>query len=138
MATLEELKQQHHSIIELIEVLSVLIREASLCETSVVNELFQRMIDQLENHLNDKDKTFSAFLTHDSEKIRNDAKNFLSGAKMIHGIFNKYRRQWRLHEERCSKHDAFVKESEEFFSFMKKHINEEEEKCAKLIEEASV
>jgi hypothetical protein len=138
MSSLKELKQQHTIILELISVLSILLRDSSVCHTETVKELYERMILQLEEHLNSKDKTISALLAHQDEQIRKTAQGFLGGAKIIHTIFNKYRRSWRLHQERCDKHEAFLKDTTEFFDFMVKHIHDEEERCVALLTAAGL
>jgi hemerythrin len=138
MATLKQLQQQHAMILELMKVLSILLHETSVCDTETVKELYDRMIHQLEDHLNSKDKTISALLTHEDEQIRKTAQGFLGGAKIIHNIFNQYRRQWRTHKDRCNKHEAFLKDTREFFDFMHKHIHDEEERCVALLTAAGL
>lgn len=133
MAGLTHLKQQHSEILELFQVLSVVLREEALCRTATVDELYQRMMERIDTHLLSKDQAFSRYLTHENEDIRKRVSDFLSGSKTIRNIYSKYKKDWRSFDERCTKHAAFVKDTEEFFGFMKKRIHDDEERCAALL-----
>jgi hypothetical protein len=134
VANIAEMKQQHLYIMELVQVLSVLIREESLCATRITKELYERLISLVNEHLVARDKIFSAYLNHENEQVRKSVSSFLAGSKMIHNISNDYKKRWRLEHDRCNKHADFLKESEEYFAFLKNRIHEDESKCIAFLE----
>ena len=136
MITYDELNIQGHEITELTNVLSYLLKDRSMCDTSTCCELFYRCGEKIEAHLDSVDHTYTALLNSRDEHAKNVADRFMGGSQEIKRIFNQYKKTWyerskcRLH---IGDHDSFLKETEQVFDLILSRILDETEQLFPLI-----
>ncbi len=135
MAEIKQLKEQHGELCELIRVLTVLMENESVRTTRPVFELLERLSEKLKQHFILEDRIlYPDLLEHEDNKIRNTARGFLGGTKVIDEFFSRYRKHWRRHQAIIDDYDSFLRESKELFAFLEKRIEAEENKFFPLIE----
>lgn len=129
MISFEELNHQNDKITELSNVLSYLIDERSICDTSVTCELFFEYVDRVRQHLDVEERElYQGLLAHKDNKVCNTAKMFLSGSGEIKRVFSQYLKRWCKNKElRIKDHDQFVKETREMFALVLRRIEDEVE-----------
>lgn len=134
MVPFAELNRQNHEITELCQVLGVLIRDRSMCDTSIVCELFQRFSDKVRAHMELEDRTlYARLLTHPDRNINAQANRSLNGAKEIKRIFSQYTNTWCRHGLDIYDHQKFVRETEDMFRLVQERIQDEVEKLYPLV-----
>ena len=132
MISYEDLYTQNHKITELSNVLSVLLKDRSLCDSGTCTSLFYNYMELVEGHMKNVDSNLYVDLLRDkSTEANNIATNFMSGSQEIKRIMNSYARKWcdkRNHELSIgSKHDIFIKETDEMFEMVLNRIQDEME-----------
>lgn len=134
MIPLNELKQQHQEISELIQILSILLHEPSVRHTNTVFKLFEQLFEQLNHHLELEGKTlYPKLLVHKNKAMQEVAVRFLSGSGSISKFFAKYVKNCHTWQTTTDNDDTFIRETEEVFEFLKKRIKAEEEEFFALI-----
>lgn len=135
MIPLNELKQQHQEIGELIQVLSILLHDPSVRHTNTVFKLFEQLFEKLNHHLELEGKTlYPKLLVHKNRAMQEVAVRFLSGSGSISKFFAKYVKNchtWQTTTDEAD--DTFIHETEEIFEFLRKRIKAEEEEFFALI-----
>ena len=139
MLTYDQLNAQNDRIIELTSVLSKLLDDRQLCDSSVTSELFFRYVDKVKEHLELTDaKLYSQLLTQGDNSITNTANRFMGGSKEIKRIFAKYLKKWcQLKQQRLlvASYDEFTAETNEIFEMVLDRIQDETEHLYPLIRE---
>ena len=138
MTTYDELNQQNHNITELSNVLSRLVVDREMCDTSICCELFYRYVNKVTEHLNLIDKSYSILLSSSNSKAAGTANQFMAGAQELKRIFAKYQKRWCVPKDKSLKikdHDLFYAEIEELFTMVLKRIQDETENLYPLIRE---
>lgn len=134
MIPLNELKQQHQEISELIQVLSILLHDKSVRHTNTVFKLFEQFFTIVNHHLELEGKTlYPQLLVHKNKAMREVAVRFLSGSGSISKFFAKYIKNCHNWQNAVDDNDAFIQETEAVFEFLKKRIKAEEEEFFALI-----
>lgn len=130
MVSFQEMYDQIHKISELSGVLSHLIKERSLCDTSVTCDLFFEYVNQVKVHLDDEEKAlYQPLLLHSETHVKNTANMFLSGSGEIKRVFKQYLKRWCKNKDlRIRDHDLFLKETKEIFELVSKRLVDETEK----------
>lgn len=130
MVSFEELNQQNDKITELSNVLSYLIDDRAVCDTSVTCELFFEYVDRVRQHLDlEERELYQSLLNHQDGKVCNTARMFLSGSGEIKRVFTQYLKRWCKNKElRIKDHDQFVKETREMFELVLRRIEDEVER----------
>lgn len=146
MVPFDELNTQNHQIAELCKVLDVLIQDRSMCDTSIVCELFERFSEKVRAHLDLEEKTiYSKLLTHSDKSINNIALRSLNGSKEIKRIFANYTKCWCKNGLDIYNHEQFVADSGDMFRLVLERIQDEVEdlypivralECEKLADSA--
>jgi hemerythrin-like domain-containing protein len=139
MISFEELNHQNDKITELSNVLSYLIDDRSICDTSVTCELFFEYVDRVRQHLDVEERElYQGLLAHKDNKVCNTAKMFLSGSGEIKRVFSQYLKRWcKSKELRIKDHDQFVKETREMFALMLRRIEDEVEHLYPTVREVN-
>lgn len=133
MSSYEELNEQNHKITELSNVLSILIKDRSLCDSDTCCSLFYNYMDRVNAHMQDVDSNlYSHLLKNSSQDANNMANNFMSGSQEIKRIMKNYARKWckmNKHELSIGKdqHDSFIKDTEEMFKMILNRVQDEME-----------
>ena len=127
MIPIEELKQQHTDIGELMSVLSLLVPDETARKTRIVEGLFSDLAKKVNDHLLLEDGTlYKELLVHQNPAIQRTARNFLSGSHELRRLFSQYIRhacRQGSKEKDCA---AFVKDTEEVFGLLQERIRIEE------------
>lgn len=132
---IKELKEQHTEICDLMKVLSILLKNEEVCHSKVTFRLFEELVNMLKNHFTLEDKTlYPSLLVHDDHEIKSVAGHFVSGTKAINQFFTKYARQWSSPEATQNDTDAFLRETDGLFDFLKKRIDAEEKQFFAIVE----
>jgi hypothetical protein len=131
---LDELKQQHHEIGELIQVLSILLHDKSVRHTNTVFKLFEQLFTIVNHHLELEGKTlYPKLLVHKNKSMQEVAVRFLSGSISISKFFAKYIKDCQAWQTAADDNDTFIQATEEVFEFLQKRIKAEEEEFFALI-----
>lgn len=137
MLDFDELNKQNHKIAELSRVLSYLIKNRLICDTTITCTLFFEYIDFVTNHLEVGDRGFyKDLVSHPDPQMINLAHNFMNGSMEIKRIFKQYPRQWCNLKKKTLKirdHQAFINDSNEMFETVLNRIQDEQEKLYPLL-----
>lgn len=140
MVSFDELNRQNDKITELSNVLSYLIDDRAVCDTSVTCDLFFEYVDRVRQHLEVEEKElYQGLLAHKDNKVCNTARMFLSGSGEIKRVFSQYLKRWCKNKElRINDHDQFVKETREMFELVLRRIEDEVENLYPTVREVNV
>lgn len=137
MLTYDQLNAQNDRITELTNVLTNLLADRVLCDSSVTSELFFRYVDRVKEHLELTDsKLYSQLLTQGDNDITNTANRFMGGSKEIKRIFAKYLKKWcQLKKQQLlvTNYDEFTEETTEIFDMVLDRIQDETEHLYPLV-----
>jgi len=135
MLPIEEMKQQHEDICELLSVLSLLVPDETARKTRIVEGLFSDLAKQVGKHLTLEEGTlYKELLVYDDPEIQRAARNFLSGSNELKRIFSGYIRNACLSGQKQNECSAFVKETEDIFNLLRQRIQIEEDRFYPLAE----
>ena len=136
MLTYDELNTQNDTITELTNVLSVLLEDRFLCDSSITQELFFRYVDRVVEHLELTDRRlYPPMLANGDSQVTNTANRFMGGSKEIKRIFSSYQRKWCGGQGKNRKNkelvvgdfDEFTRETHEMFEMVLDRIQDEQE-----------
>lgn len=138
MITYKELNEQNHHITELSNVLNYLFKDRTMCDTASCCELFNNYVNLVNQHIDTVDKNmYSGLLASSDEKLKNVAKNFMSGSVEIKKILKDFSKHWcpvkSRPELRIKDHEEFLKATDELFDIVLKRILDETEHLYPLI-----
>ncbi len=134
MVPFDELNKQNHEVSELCKVLGALIVDRSMCDTSIVCELFNRFSEKVKAHMELEDKTlYARLLTHKDKEVNAVAVRSLNGAKEIKRIFSKYTNTWCRKGLDIYNHEKFVQETQDMFRLVLERIQSEVEELYPLV-----
>ena len=143
MISYEELNAQNHKIIELSNVLSVLLKDRSLCDTETCCTIFYNYMDQVTDHLkNVETNLYTNLLKHSSSDANATARNFMSGSQEIKRIMKGYVRKWcgkTNHDLAIGKgqHETFLNETDEMFEMILNRVQDEMEHLYPMVRKIS-
>jgi len=96
MITFEQLNAQNDRITELTNVLSTLLTDRSLCDSSITCDLFYQYVDEVKKHLEITDrKLYTPLLTSGDSHAMTVANRFMGGSKEI-ATRNTSRSRWPI------------------------------------------
>ena len=135
MLSFDELYEENHKISELSKVLSHLIEDRLLCDSSVTANLFFKYIDHVKHHLNTEERElYQPLLMASNNKTKNIANQFLSGSGEIKRVLKQYLKRWCRGDTLWIKnHNLFIQESREIFRLVDARIIDEIEKLYPLV-----
>ena len=135
MLSFDELYDENHKISELSNVLSRLIEDRLLCDTSITSKLFFKYIDHVKHHLDIEEREmYQPLLISSDSKIKNIANQFLSGSGEIKRVLKQYTKRWCRGKKLWIKnHDLFIQESRDIFTLVSARILNETERLYPLV-----
>lgn len=138
MLTYTELNEQNHRITELSNVLSYLFKDRLICDTGSCCELFYRYVDLVKEHIDVVDKNmYKDLLRSPDGKIKNVARNFMSGSVEIKRILKAFTKRWCPTKKKdslhISEHALFLQDTEELFEIVLQRILDETEHLYPLV-----
>jgi len=141
MIPYEELNRQIHQITELSNVLSYLVQDRAMCDTSTCCELFHRYVNDIRQHIDVVErKVYPHILTSGNQKAMNSVSNFMNGSQEVKKILKQYTRNWcrdKASSLNVSDHGAFIKETDKLFEVMFERLQDETEKLYPLSRQLS-
>ena len=143
MITYDELNTQNDKITELSNVLSVLIKDRSLCDSEVCCKLFYNYMDKIDNHMQLVDRNFyQGLLASSNPEANKIANNFMSGSQEIKRVMKIYVKKWcnkNSHELKIGRgqHERFVHQTDEMFELILDRIQDEMEKLYPMVRKIS-
>lgn len=142
MISYEELNSQNEKITELSNVLSVLIKDRSICDSETCCTIFYNYMDQVNKHIQDVDSNlYTDLLTNSSNEAKNTATNFMAGSQEVKKIMSAYVRKWCNKKKRAlsigGKHELFLKETDEMFEIILNRVQDEMEKLYPMVRKIS-
>ncbi|HHB12898.1 MAG TPA: hypothetical protein ENK62_06840 [Chromatiales bacterium] len=139
MLTFAELNAQNHRITELTNVLSKLLSDRSLCDSSITCDLFYQYVEEVKKHLEITDrKLYTQLLTSGDNRMTTVASRFMGGSKEIKRIFNAFIRKWcdpRHHALKVADFEEFSRATDEMFGMVLDRIQDEVEHLYPLLRE---
>ncbi|MEE9327477.1 MAG: hypothetical protein V3U71_09310 [Cocleimonas sp.] len=143
MITYDELNTQNDKITELSNVLSVLIKDRSLCDSEICSQLFYNYMDKVNEHMQFIDSNFyQSLLTSSSTEANKLANNFMSGSHEIKRVMNNYAKKWCKKSTQELKiggglHNKFIEQTDEMFEMILDRIQDEMEKLYPMVRQIS-
>ncbi len=135
MESMELLQQQNNEISELCKVLSVLLNDASVCDTTVARELFERFRGLVSEHLSLEDNTlYSKLLVHEDSTIKQTALRFLNNSAELKKLFSSYEKGWCKKGVAVTGNDAFIKDTQHMFQLIMERIEHERDEFFPMVE----
>lgn len=143
MKSYDQLNAQNHKITELSNVLSVLLKDRSLCDTETCCTIFYNYMDHVTDHMrNVESNLYTDLLKHPSSDANITANNFMAGSQEIKRIMKGYVRKW------CGKarndisigkgqHDMFLRETDEMFEMILNRVQDEMEHLYPMVRKIS-
>ena len=138
MISYDELNIQNDKITELSNVLSTLIKDRTLCNSETCCTLFNNYMDHVNEHMKIIESSlYSDLLGSSSVKAKVTVDNFMSNSQSIKLIMNSYVKKWCNKNDQSlsigSKHDLFVKETDEMFTIILNRIQDEMENLYPMV-----
>lgn len=141
MITYEELHVQNHKITELTNVLNLLLKDRSLCDSEITCNLFFDYVERVKQHLDVTDNSlYARLLSSGDQHVKNTAGRFMGGSKEIKRIFGDYLKKWcklRQRELVIRQYDTFIAETDEMFQMVLDRIQDETERLYPLVREVT-
>ncbi|QEP44557.1 hypothetical protein D5085_16300 [Ectothiorhodospiraceae bacterium BW-2] len=129
MGTLQQLQQQSQHIDELCRVLNVLIKEPSVCQTTLCHEMFDSFRDNIKNHLTlEESSLYAQMLAHSDHDIQQLAGRFKENSREIKKLFMQYEKRWcknGISKVKDKNREEFIQETTDMFSVILKRIEAE-------------
>lgn len=126
MGTLDQLQSQNHEIEELCQVLTVLIKDTTVCNTQICHNLFDQFCTTVKDHLTLEDSALYAhMLGHKNQEMKLLAGRFKENSREIKKIFLQYEKQWCKKGAKEQNRDRFIEETTDIFKLIMKRIDAE-------------
>ena len=128
MIPVEDLKQQHREICEMMKVLTILVQDETVRGTGTVFGLFQQLADKVHEHFALEERTlYRELLTYPDDQVRATAQRFLSGSYQVKKFFADYLHNWCHPEASQESCEAFLKQTDDVFTLLKQRMRVEDE-----------
>jgi len=142
MISYEELNTQTDKITELSNVLSVLLKDRTLCDTETCCKIFYNYMEQVNNHMQQVEShMYPNLLSHSSSEANNVASNFMGSSQGVKHIMSTYVKKWcdKKHQGLSigAKHDEFIKDTDDMFEVILTRIQDEAEKLYPMVRKIS-
>ena len=135
MIPIDEFKSENREIRDLCSLLNTSIDQYDLRHNSIVCELLDRFVAQVNSHLVHEDRSiYRDLLKHHTHEADLLADHFLGNTQELKRIFNAYTRDWCRRPHNEAEHAQYVEESREMFKMVCDRINFEEEKIFPVFE----
>ena len=142
MISYEELNIQNEKITELSNVLSVLVKDRSICDSETCCNIFYNYMDQVNEHMHAVDSNlYTDLLSASSSEANNTATNFMAGSQEVKKIMASYAKKWCNKKNHAlsigAKHNLFIKETDEMFEMILNRVQDEMEKLYPMVRKIS-
>lgn len=142
MISYQELNAQNEKIIELSNVLSVLLKDRSICDSETCCKIFYNYMEHVNTHMQRVEcDLYPDLLSNSEATARNTASNFMGSSQGIKHIMTGYKKKWcntkRNGLSIGSKHDEFIKDTDEMFDVILKRIQDEMENLYPMVRKIS-
>ena len=135
MYTLSELKKQNQEISDLIDVISVLLKQKQLFTNPIVCDLVTRFNEKVWMHLVfEENSIYSELVKHHNPQVSEIASEFHESSREIRKEFSGYMKQWCKSSGSDHHQQAFCEMTAAMLDKIKLRINFETEKMFPLVE----
>jgi succinate dehydrogenase flavin-adding protein (antitoxin of CptAB toxin-antitoxin module) len=139
MITFDKLNAQNDRITELTNVLSTLLADRFLCDSSITCDLFYQYVEEVKKHLEITDrKLYSQLLTSGDSQAMTVVNRFMGGSKEIKRIFAAFLKKWcdQKHKSlKVANFEEFSEATDEMFGMVLERIQDEVEHLYPLLRE---
>ena len=142
MISYQELNTQIDKITELSNVLSVLLKDRTICDTETCCNLFYNYMDHVNNHLQVVESTmYPSLLSNSESEAKNIASNFMGSSQGVKHVMTSYVKKWcdKKHKGLAigAKHDEFIKDTDDMFEVILNRIQDEAENLYPMVRKIS-
>ena len=138
MTSISKLRSQNGEICELSRVLSILVRDNSVCDTQIVRELFRRFVDSVLHHLAMEEGTlYAKLLNHQDSDLNNLSSKYLENSADLKRFFLKYQRQWCKASIQLDGNDEFVEDTNALLRLILQRMSAENEEFFPAVDRVS-
>ncbi len=135
MYTLSELKKQNKEIANLIEVISVLVKEQKLMTNPVVCDLITRFNEKVWMHLVfEENSIYSELLKHHNPQINELASQFHQSTREIRKEFSAYMKEWCKASGANHDQQAFCEKTSSMLNMIRQRIEFESKHMFPMVE----
>lgn len=142
MISYQELNAQNEKIIELSNVLSVLLKDRSICDSETCCKVFYNYMDHVNQHMQlVESDMYPDLLSNSTPAARTTVSNFLGSSQGIKHIMSSYKKKWCDTQKTGltigAKHDEFIRETDEMFTTILNRIQDEMENLYPIVRKIS-
>ena len=138
MISYQELNAQNEKITELSKVLSILLKDRSICDSETCCKMFYNYMDHVNQHMQLVESDLYPSLLNDSTPgAKNTVSNFLGSSQGVRHIMSDYVRKWCNKKQQGlligQNHDDFIKDTDDMFESILNRIQDETENLYPMV-----
>jgi len=142
MISYQELNTQTDKITELSNVLSVLLKDRTICDSETCCKIFYNYMEHVNNHLQlVESNMYPSLLSNSSSEANKIASNFMGSSQGVKHIMSTYVKKWcdknRQGLSIGAKHDEFIKDTDDMFEVILTRIQDEAENLYPMVRKIS-
>ena len=142
MISYQELNTETDKITELSNVLSVLLKDRTICDSDTCCKIFYNYMEHVNNHMqNVEANIYPSLLSNASTDANMIASNFMGSSQGIKHLMSTYIKKWcdkkRQGLSIGAKHDEFIKDTDEMFKTILARIQDEAENLYPMVRKIS-
>ena len=142
MISYQELNAQNDKITELSNVLSVLLKDRSICDSETCCKILYNYMDHVNNHMQIVESNmYPDLLSNSAQDAKNTASNFMGSSQGVKHIMSNYVKRWCDKKQHAlsigSKHDEFIQETDDMFNIILTRIQDEAENLYPMVRRIS-
>ncbi len=142
MISYQELNAQTDKITELSNVLSVLLKDRTICDSETCCKIFYNYMDHVNEHMQlVESNMYPTLLNNSLPDAKKTASNFMGSSQGIKQIMTSYIKKWcdKKHQGLSigAKYDEFIKDTDEMFETILNRIQDETENLYPMVRKIS-
>jgi len=142
MISYQELNAQTDKITELSNVLSVLLKDRSICDSETCCKIFYNYMDHVNKHMQFVESSlYPNLLSNSTPEAKNTASNFLGSSQGIKLLMSSYKKKWCNTKQGAlsigNKHDQFIADTDDMFATILTRLQDETENLYPIVRKIS-
>lgn len=142
MISYQELTDQTDKITELSNVLSILLKDRTICDSKTCCKLFYNYMEHVNQHMQHvESQLYPNLLSNSDTGAKNTVGNFMESSRGIRHLMNSYKKNWCNTKHNSlsigSKHEKFIEDTDEMFSTILMRIQDEVENLYPMVRKIS-
>jgi len=142
MISYQELSTQNDKIIELSNILSVLLKDRSICDSTTCCKIFYNFMEHVNTHMQVVESNlYPDLLSNPAPEARNTAGNFMGSSQGVKHVMSSYAKKWCDKKQHAlsigSRHDEFIQETDDMFNVILTRIQDEYENLYPMVRRIS-